>query len=80
MHPGRDHTQAAPAANPNPNPNPTIYTQAAPAANPNPNPNPNPNHLYPGGSSGGVSARLAQFNRSTSLEDSAGPKSAALRR
>uniref|UniRef100_A0A7S0E2L5 WW domain-containing protein n=1 Tax=Phaeocystis antarctica TaxID=33657 RepID=A0A7S0E2L5_9EUKA len=30
-----------------------------------------------GGSSGGVSARLAQFNRSTSLEDSAGPKSAA---
>ena len=29
-------------------------------------------HAYPGGSSGGVSARLAQFNKSTSLEESNG--------
>ena len=40
---------------------------------------PGRDHAHPGGSSGGVSARLAQFNKSTSLEDnsSAGPKPAS---
>ena len=39
---------------------------------------PGRDHAYPGGSSGGVSARLAQFSKATSLEESAHPQPTTL--